>query len=191
MSTWRQLVKTPSFRRLSVRSLLSESKHLTTIITKQTSLTSIGLQWVSLFNLLFIYVLQLNFTVLHPRHKLQYFKKAGWKESWITTSRNIVRTEFDQMDAFMDVEEQSDSALPPSVCYIQFIPIIDANLFSFSVCLPLTTSSMICQRFPPPQNLIFVMNLIVILAPTLSWLLTQSLGGTTNGSFILASIPWH
>ena len=82
-STWQQLVKTPSFRRLSMLPLLSESKHLTAIITKQTSLTSIGLQWVSLFILLFIYVLQLNFTVLHPRHKLQYFEKAGWKESWM------------------------------------------------------------------------------------------------------------
>ena len=69
---------------------------------------SIGSQWVSCLILLFIYVqvFQVFFTVLHPRHKLQYFEKAGWEESWIKTSREIVCTEFDQTYAFMDVEEQ-------------------------------------------------------------------------------------
>ena len=33
-------------------------------------------------------------TVLHPRHKLHYFKKAGWEEGWIETARDIVRAEF-------------------------------------------------------------------------------------------------
>jgi len=32
--------------------------------------------------------------VLHPRHKLRYFNKAGWKADWITTARNIVRDEY-------------------------------------------------------------------------------------------------
>ena len=41
--------------------------------------------------------------------------KAGWEETWIETSREIVRTKFDQTYAFMDVEEQSD-APPPTVC---------------------------------------------------------------------------
>ena len=89
---------------------------------------SIGSQWVSLFIFYFIYVLQVFFTVLHPRHKLQYFEKAGWEEDWIKTSRDIVRTEFDQTYAFMDVEEQSE-APPPSVCMIYFFPILDGNFF--------------------------------------------------------------
>jgi hypothetical protein len=56
-------------------------------------------------------------TVLHPRHKLQYFEKAGWEETWIQTSRDIVRTEFDQTYAFMDVEiEAQVTEVPPSVC---------------------------------------------------------------------------
>ena len=82
---------------------------------------SIGLQWVSCLILIFIYVFQVFFTVLHPRHKLQYFEKAGWEESWIKTSREIVRTEFDLTYAFMDVEEQSNTPPPPSVCIIYFI----------------------------------------------------------------------
>jgi len=45
-----------------------------------------------------------NSPVLHPRHKLNYFKKAGWEEDWIETARDIVRTEFDQTYAFMDID---------------------------------------------------------------------------------------
>ncbi|KAF8148657.1 hypothetical protein B0H34DRAFT_785604 [Crassisporium funariophilum] len=33
--------------------------------------------------------------VLHPRHKLQYFKTAQWEDNWIETARTIVRKEFD------------------------------------------------------------------------------------------------
>ncbi|KAF9561572.1 hypothetical protein CPC08DRAFT_600203, partial [Agrocybe pediades] len=34
--------------------------------------------------------------VLHPRHKLSYFKKAGWKDSWIQTAEDIVRAEYER-----------------------------------------------------------------------------------------------
>ena len=33
-------------------------------------------------------------TVLHPRHKLQYFHNANWDDEWITTATDIVRDEF-------------------------------------------------------------------------------------------------
>jgi len=45
-----------------------------------------------------------NSPVLHPCHKLNYFKKAGWEDEWIETAQDIIRTEFDQMYAFMDVD---------------------------------------------------------------------------------------
>jgi len=41
--------------------------------------------------------------VLHPRHKFQYFKNAGWEEAWITTAQSIVRDEYDHTYAFMDI----------------------------------------------------------------------------------------
>jgi len=34
--------------------------------------------------------------VLHPRHKLSYFTKAGWEPAWLTTTHEIVRAEFDR-----------------------------------------------------------------------------------------------
>jgi hypothetical protein len=49
-----------------------------------------------------------SFSVLHPRHKLQYFKNAGWEDSWIETARVIVRDEFDQTYAFMDIDSEPD-----------------------------------------------------------------------------------
>jgi len=42
--------------------------------------------------------------VLHPRHKLTYFRNAGWEESWIDTAKKIVRDEYDRSYAFMDVD---------------------------------------------------------------------------------------
>ena len=38
----------------------------------------------------------IHLLVLHPRHKLDYFKKAGWKDEWITAARQIVRDEFER-----------------------------------------------------------------------------------------------
>ena len=32
--------------------------------------------------------------VLHPKHKLRYFEKQGWKKTWITTAEEIVQEEF-------------------------------------------------------------------------------------------------
>jgi hypothetical protein len=111
---------------------------------------STGSQWVRLFVLSFIYFIRVSPTVLHPRHKLQYFEKAGWKDAWIKTSREIVRTEFDQTYTFMDIEELSDAPPPPSVSLF-FLPILDTDLFilSYSGHPPLTTFSMNCLHFLP------------------------------------------
>ena len=64
-----------------------------------------------------------NSPVLHPRHKLNYFKKAGWEDDWIETARDIVRTEFDQTYAFMDIdipdsESETRSALVSIFFYV-------------------------------------------------------------------------
>jgi len=54
--------------------------------------------------------------VLHPRHKLNYFKKAGWEDSWIEAAHNIVHTEFDETYAFMDIDAAPDTET--AVCII-------------------------------------------------------------------------
>jgi hypothetical protein len=34
-------------------------------------------------------------TVLHPRHKLEYFRKADWTEDWIEAAKKIIRDEYE------------------------------------------------------------------------------------------------
>ena len=48
--------------------------------------------------------------VLHPRHKLKYFRTMRWEEEWIETTHSIVHEEFNQTYTFMDVtgEDQAN-----------------------------------------------------------------------------------
>jgi len=46
-------------------------------------------------------------TVLHPRHKLTYFKKVSWETEWINTAEEIVHEEFKR--SYM----KSDDTAPP------------------------------------------------------------------------------
>jgi len=42
------------------------------------------------------FILLTHLVVLHPRHKLEYFKKAKWDDDWIDTAKQIVRDEFER-----------------------------------------------------------------------------------------------
>lgn len=55
----------------------------------------IALQWVrGLY--VFLHIFTHFIVVLHPRHKLAYFRSAGWPQEWIHTAEKLVRTEFKQ-----------------------------------------------------------------------------------------------
>ena len=60
--------------------------------------------------------------MLHPRHKLEYFKKQKWEESWIQDARDIVRRNFDRSYATADVQGNKDdmragNSVPEAVSY--------------------------------------------------------------------------
>lgn len=74
----------------------------TDITTRRITRRCTELLWVSVLGV-HVDVIE-DFVVLHPRHKLHYFKTAGWKKSWIETAHAIVREEFDRTYAFMDIE---------------------------------------------------------------------------------------
>jgi hypothetical protein len=42
----------------------------------------------------YIYLIANIFIVLHPRHKLSYFKNAGWEDEWVETAEALVRDEY-------------------------------------------------------------------------------------------------
>jgi hypothetical protein len=54
------------------------------------------LLWVHpIKTLSFVYSLICLIPVLHPRHKLAYFKSAGWEDDWIETAEKLVRDRFE------------------------------------------------------------------------------------------------
>jgi len=66
-----------------------------------------------------------KFSVLHPHHKLEYFKKHGWDATWIKTARQIVRDEFDRSYAMTDANAdenvmQIDTDKPVSYVFLYF-----------------------------------------------------------------------
>jgi hypothetical protein len=48
------------------------------------------------------------FPVLHPRHKLAYFKAAGWTQEWIDTAEALVRDKFNLIYSSQDSDEPGD-----------------------------------------------------------------------------------
>jgi hypothetical protein len=62
--------------------------------------------------------------VLHPRHKLQYFRNAGWTEEWITTSLKIVRDRFESvyMAAFADEDDEMIDTVRTSALHNGLLP---------------------------------------------------------------------
>ncbi|KIK09811.1 hypothetical protein K443DRAFT_73249, partial [Laccaria amethystina LaAM-08-1] len=42
--------------------------------------------------------------ILHPHHKLAYFKNNRWTDTWINTVKDIVHAEFDWKYSDLDVE---------------------------------------------------------------------------------------
>jgi hypothetical protein len=73
--------------------------------------------------------------VLHPRHKLAYFAKAGWTADWIDTARNIIRAEYNRSYATVitgsDTGDASDVEAMPASCQVLIRPII-SNIISDS-----------------------------------------------------------
>ena len=46
--------------------------------------------------------------VLHPRHKLAYFKAQGWEESWVDAACDIVHKEYNRSYASARPDSDSD-----------------------------------------------------------------------------------
>ena len=50
--------------------------------------------------------------VLHPRHKLTYFKNAGWEADWIKTAESIVHKTFKQSYEKAETKPDVDETVP-------------------------------------------------------------------------------
>jgi hypothetical protein len=54
------------------------------------------------------------FLVLHPQHKLEYFKNAGWKGAWIKTAQQIVEDAYKKGYASRDIISGPNVEVPVS-----------------------------------------------------------------------------
>ncbi|KAG1889594.1 uncharacterized protein F5891DRAFT_965506, partial [Suillus fuscotomentosus] len=64
-------------------------------------------------------------TVLHPQHKLAYFKAVQWEDGWIKITEQVVRKEFE--DSYSSINDDSDTGYENDV----FKSNNDAQMASF------------------------------------------------------------
>ena len=63
-------------------------------------------------------ILTVPLLVLHPHHKLKYFRNAGWEEEWVKRAEEIVHTVFDLSYGSSDTIWAAPQV--NKVCVIQF-----------------------------------------------------------------------
>ena len=95
--------------------------------------------WISMGMYHFILPLSMygdvcDYAVLHPRHKLAYFKNSGWEDEWIKTAEHIGHEEYEhsyacQCDA-EDGEAMGDEGAANIVCHCH-----DINVEFTSWCM--------------------------------------------------------
>jgi hypothetical protein len=70
------------------------------------------------------------YLVLHPRHKLSYFKAARWEDDWIQTAESLIHDEFER--SYLSVDTNSDFGSVEEMSG----PGNDQQVCSFSFCVP-------------------------------------------------------
>jgi hypothetical protein len=66
---------------------------------------------MGVFSFHFLATFTNHIIVLHPCHKLSYFKNAGWTEEWINTAEHLVREEFDRSYSILDIDDDVDTEI--------------------------------------------------------------------------------
>jgi hypothetical protein len=68
---------------------------------------AIGIFW---FILHFVITYRSLLSVLHPHHKLSYFKNTKWEDEWIEATRQLVQDEFDLSYSHNSTSQWSESS---------------------------------------------------------------------------------
>jgi len=128
--------------------------------------------------------------VLHPRHKLTYFKSAGWQQEWIKTAEGLVWDEFTCVYSTYDIEmvelvKKSDGSSKKEVHELVVVRLW--LIYYFRVLMSLTTY----QRWHHRSSMICRMNSTVISAWTLNMSWMHLLGGMSTVQSILSCHTWH
>jgi hypothetical protein len=93
--------------------------------------------WITMGTNLFdsLLLLQTVFLVLHPCHKLEYFKKQKWEVPWVQDTHEIVRRKFDHSYTTVAVCSQKDDVQVANrglVCYSNsHLQVVDISHYLF------------------------------------------------------------
>jgi len=51
----------------------------------------------------------MQYTVLHPSYKLEYFKNADWSDDWIEDAADTIKEQYTSVYADLDIEDLASS----------------------------------------------------------------------------------
>ena len=75
-------------------------------------------------------------TVLHPCHKLAYFKSAGWSSEWIETAKELVTNAYNNSYATCAaVETVANTEVDDDLEHAVDKPMVSKNIFDNLPCL--------------------------------------------------------
>jgi len=123
--------------------------------------------------------------VLHPSHKLEYFKSAGWDDEWREMAVKIIRTEFEQTYArYQEDSEVGNSKEGFMVCcnrcslHLSFWPLPTAGNWSYILWQHFqhTSDSLHCWKYCIPR---WTHSIPCITTREYSWS-SPLVGGTTG-----------
>lgn len=129
--------------------------------------------------------------VLHPRHKLTYFKLAKWENDWIDTAEKLLRDEFEWSYAadscLVECDGDEDRTVIPSAASVSFS---SPNHVYCANTVGRITFSITCLPLPPQTLLTLVAKLTNTSMQGLKMYQTLLLGGTTGAHCILTFLGW-
>ena len=126
--------------------------------------------------------------VLHPWHKLQYFKNASWINNWINTMEQLICTQFEEIYAQNEVKEIM-AELPTDKVHIQQMFFLSC-WYGGRLCKHPKTYSTTYLLLHPLKAQHFKMNYGSISPQMLRMLWIPSIGGQKNRQSTLDFLGW-
>jgi hypothetical protein len=150
-----------------------------------TTLNYTGLLWVSSnswYKMLFIFL-----AVLHPSHKLEYFRTAEWEDDWVKTAEEIVCAEFERtyMDVDSNASREVQSVCTPCYSFLLLSCVIFRIQTSFLITSLMHSRRSQCQETPQAPT-----SLLITSRRQRKLLAIPFYGGLRRELCTLVSLEW-
>jgi hypothetical protein len=157
-----------------------------------------GLWWVSHCSYTLIFSNINTILVLHPHHKLEYFKSAGWEDDWIATARNIVCLEYECSYVSCSVpqpnkiteESEENVSRTIKVHLLSLVWFWPSLMYVWYCRMMISIFSTVCLLSRSPQSPPLVMNSMLTLQQVLRMLMMPLCGGNASSQHIPTCLTW-